>query len=137
IMMNRAESLSIDHNQGILNYCRSCDCTVQAWSPFRSAKSELTGSLNDKMYKKMETRPYIGSEEFMSINKKLDEFSEKYSVSAGAISIAFILRHPANMQIVLGSSKPARIRDAMDGLNVNLTREEWYELYLSGGNIVP
>ena len=137
IMMNRAESLSIDHNQGIINYCRANDCTIQAWSPFRSAKSELTGSLNDRMYKKMETRPYLGSEEFLGINKKLDEYSKIYNVSPAAISIAWILRHPAHMQVVLGSSKPERIRDAMDGLTVNLSREEWYEIYLSGGNIVP
>ena len=137
IMMNRAESLSIDHNQGILNYCRANDITVQAWSPFRAAKSEQTGSLNDKIYKKIETRPYLGSEEFMGINTKLEEYAKKYGISAAAVSIAWILRHPANMQIVLGSSKPARIRDAMDGLNVTLSREEWYELYLSSGNIVP
>ena len=137
IMMNRAESLSIDHNQGILNYCREIDCTVQAWSPFRAAKSELTGSLNDRLYKKIETRPYLNNEEFIGINKKLNEYSKIYGVSPAAISIAFILRHPANMQIVLGSSKPARIRDAMDGLKVSLSREEWYDLYTAGGNIVP
>lgn len=137
IMMNRAESLSIDHNQGILNYCRAIDCTIQAWSPFRSSKSELSGSLNDRLYKKIETRPYLGSEEFMGINRKLEEYSKIYNVSPAAISIAWILRHPAKMQIVLGSSKPARIIDALDGLKVSLSREEWYDIYLAGGNIVP
>ena len=137
IMTNRVESLSIEHDQGILNYCRENNCTVQAWSPFRASKSDYSGSFIDRFSRKIETRPYLDNEEFPSLNAKLDEFSRQYGVSKAAVTIAWILRHPANMQIVLGSSKPARIRDAMDGLTISLSREDWYELYIAGGNIIP
>jgi len=137
IMTNRVESLSLDHDQGVLNFCRAKNCTIQAWSPFRAAKSEFSGGLIDRFARKIETRSYLNNEEFPMLNDTLNMIGDRYSVSAGAIVIAWILRHPADMQVVLGSSNTSRIRDALDGLNVTLTREEWYEIYLSAGNIVP
>lgn len=134
IMTNRFETNSLDHNQGILDYCRSIDCTVQAWSPFRAAKAEgSTESVADRI----QTWPYLGDSQFPALNAKLEEFSERFGVSPGAVTIAWLLRHPANMQIVLGSTKLERIRDALDGMSVSLSREDWYELYIAGGNIVP
>ena len=137
IMTNRVESLTYDTDLGLLDYCRMSDCTIQAWSPFRASKSEFSGSIIDRFARKIETRVYLDNPEFSSVNNKLKEFSKQYSVSPAAVSIAWILRHPAGMQIVLGSSKPARILDAMDALKIELSREDWYELYVAGGNIIP
>ena len=137
ICTNRVETHSYDHDQGILEYCRMNDCTVQAWSPFRAAKSEYTGNLIDRFCAKIETRPFIGSAEFPLINAKLNEYAKHYGVSPGAIVIAWILRHPAKMQIVLGSSKTERILDACKGMDIQLSREEWYDLYKAAGNIIP
>ena len=131
---NRAEYSGIDRDGGILDYCRMNDCTVQAWSPFRAVKSKWTGEF---IPLKVESRPFIGSDEFPALNAKLNELGKKHGVSAGAMTIAWILRHPANMQIVLGSTKAARIEDACDGTKVELSREEWYDLYCAAGNILP
>lgn len=137
IMTNRVESLAVDRSLGILDYCRMTDCTIQAWSPFRASKSEYSGSNIDRWSRKIETRSYLDNPEFSSVNAKLNEMSKKYGISPGAVSIAWTLRHPAKMQIVLGSSKPARILDALDGMTIELSREDWYELYVAGGNIIP
>ena len=134
IMTNRFEANSLDHNQGILDYCRSINCTVQAWSPFRAAKPEASTEL---VSDRIQTWPYLSDSQFPMLNAKLDEFAKRFGVSPGAVTIAWLLRHPANMQIVLGSTKLERVRDAIDGLSVSLSREEWYELYIAGGNIVP
>jgi len=134
ICTNRSETQSFDHDIGILDYCRLHNCTIQAWSPFRATKSEVTGTLIEG---KVPSRPFIGSEEFPSINAALNHYAKEYGVSPAAIVIAWILRHPANMQIVLGSSKPERIIDACTGVGIDLPREAWYELYIAAGNIVP
>jgi len=138
ICANRVESSSLDHDQGILNYCRMTNCAIQAWSPFRAAKSVFTGGLIDRLGQgKIETRPYLGSSEFPQLNAKLQEVSKRHDVSPAAIVIAWILRYPANMQVVLGSSRPERITDSCAGVGVRLSREEWYELYIAAGNFVP
>ena len=137
ICVNRVESQSYDHDQGILNYCRQHDCTIQAWSPFRATKSEFTGNLIDRFARKIETRPFLGSAEFPLINSVLDGYAKEYGVSSAAIVIAWILRHPAEMQIVLGSSKPERILDAAKGLEISLSRETWYDIYRAAGNVIP
>jgi predicted oxidoreductase len=138
ICTNRAETSSLDHDQGILNYCRLNHCTIQAWSPFRATKSIFTGGVIDRFGRgKIETRPYLDSQEFPELNARLQDFAEKYHVSPAAIVIAWILRHPAHMQVVLGSSKPERILDSCQGVDICLSREEWYEIYLAAGNFIP
>ena len=131
---NRAEYGAFDHDGGILDYCRFNDCTIQAWSPFRAVKSKWTGEF---IPLKVESRPFIGSDEFPAVNAKLNEVGKRYGISPGATVIAWILRHPAKMQIVLGSTKTARIEDACEGAKVEITREEWYELYSAAGNVIP
>ena len=131
---NRVETQSFDHDIGILDYCRLHDCTIQAWSPFRANKSEVTGEIIEG---KMSSRPFLGSDEFPSLNASLNAYAKEFGVSPAAIVVAWILRHPANMQIVLGSSKPERIADACRGVQVNLSRENWYDIYIAAGNIIP
>jgi predicted oxidoreductase len=138
ICTNRVESGSLDHDEGILNYCRMIQCTIQAWSPFRAAKSPFTGGIIDRFGRlKIETRPYLDSAEFPELNSKLREYAKIYNVSPAAIVIAWILRHPANMQVVLGSTKLERILDSLQGIDIHLSREEWYDIYVAGGNFLP
>ena len=138
ICANRVESSAIDRDQGILNYCRMNNCTIQAWSPFRAAKSTFTGGVIDRFGRgKIETRPYFDSAEFPELNAKLRELAKKYGASPAAVVIAWILRYPAHMQVVLGSTRNERIFDASRGVDIHLSREEWYEIYLSAGNFVP
>ena len=71
------------------------------------------------------------------LNKRLHVIAEKYNVSDTTIAAAWILRHPANMQIVTGTSSESRLKEIIAACNITLTREEWYELYLAAGHILP
>ena len=74
---------------------------------------------------------------FEKLNGVLARLGEKYGVSKSAIAAAWILRHPAKMQVVTGTSKAARLLEIAAGADVVLTREEWYEVYLAAGYMLP
>jgi len=107
---------------GVLDYCRLKDITVQAWSPFQYGFFEGV---------------FIGSEKYPKLNSELQSLSEKYGVSDTAIAAAWILRHPAGMQLISGSMNPSRITEIASGADIVLTRPEWYRLYLAAGNPLP
>ncbi|MHB1481288.1 MAG: aldo/keto reductase, partial [Bellilinea sp.] len=80
---------------------------------------------------------FLGSKKFPELNKKIDEIANHYSVSNTTIALAWILRHPANMQPIIGTMNVERLKDCCQAADIWLTREEWYEIYLSAGNILP
>ena len=63
--------------------------------------------------------------------------AEKCGVSDTTIAAAWILRHPANMQLVTGTASENRLKEIIAACNITLTREEWYELYLAAGHPLP
>ncbi|MDR3049530.1 MAG: aldo/keto reductase [Elusimicrobiota bacterium] len=116
---------AIDRDGGIVEYCRIKDITIQTWSPFQIAQTGLfQGS-------------FIDNEKFPALNEKLGEIAKKYSVSKNAIAVAWILRHPANMQVVTGTTKTERLKDCFQATDIRLTHKEWYEIYIAGGNLLP
>lgn len=112
---------SIDRNGGVLDYCRMNKITVQAWSPFQGPH----GAFIDK------------DEMFPDLNWALGEICAKYGVSKTTIAAAWILRHPANMQVIAGTMNAYRISEVAKAPNVELTRDEWYRLYQCAGHILP
>ncbi len=58
--------------------------------------------------------------------------AEKKGVGMDAILLAWLLRHPAGIQPIIGTTKPERIREACAADDVLLTREEWYALLAAG-----
>lgn len=114
---------AVDRDGGILDYCRLNDITIQTWSPFQYGFFE---------------GPFVGNcEKFKKLNDVLDRLSKKYNATPTAIATAWILRHPASTQVVFGSAKIPRINEILCGSDLVLEREEWYELYLSSGHILP
>jgi predicted oxidoreductase len=114
---------SIDRDLGILDYCRLNDITLQAWSPFQ--KGFFDGV-------------FVGDRKaYPELNDRLDELATKYDVTPTGIAVAWITRHPANIQVVLGTTKPERVRDSAAGSEIPLTREEWYGLFRAAGHILP
>ncbi len=111
-------------NGDVLDYCRLHDITIQPWSPLQFGFKQGT---------------FLGRRDvFPELNDKLDELAEKYEVPQAAIAIAWILRHPAHMQPLLGTMNPAHLADAAKGSGIDLTRQEWYDLYLScRGRFLP
>ena len=116
------EDQSVMRDGGLLDYCRLNDITVQAWSPFQAAF--FTGT-------------FLGSPEYPELNAVIDRLAAQYDVPAIAIATAWITRHPAQMQVVLGTTTPQRVAGAALGSDLPLTRAEWYELFRAAGHNVP
>ena len=122
INVNMKNENSFDHDNGALDYCRLKGITVQAWSPFQYGMFEGA---------------FVGNDKFPSVNACLDEMALKYKVSASAVAAAWLLRHPARMQAVLGTTKAERLRDISAAAGIVLSRQDWYKLYTSAGNQLP
>jgi len=118
----QAEDQSVDRDGGILDYCRLHDITIQAWSPFQAG---------------FFTGVFLGSPDYPELNAVIDRLAAKYDVPAIAIATAWITRHPAQMQVILGTTSPGRVTSAAQGSDIPLTRAEWYELFRTAGHIVP
>ena len=73
---------------------------------------------------------FLGNEKFPELNKVINELAEKYNVTDSAIAVAWILRHPAGIQTIIGTTNKERIAQISKASNVHLTREEWYRLYM-------
>lgn len=107
---------------GTLEYCRMNHIAVQTWSPLQKG---FFGGV------------FLGDSEYAALNAVLDELAEKYGVTADAVAYAWLLRYPAKMQVILGTTNPARIRSGAKAADITLTREEWYALYKAAGNQLP
>jgi predicted oxidoreductase len=114
---------SISRDNGILDYSRLNDITLQAWSPFQKAFFDGV-FLGDR-------------EKYADLNDVIDELAAAYAVPTIAIAVAWITRHPANMQVVLGTTKIERVQDAALGSDLPLTRPEWYRLFTAAGHVLP
>ena len=122
LTVNMQIDRSIDRDGSILDYCRLKDITIQAWSPFQYGFFEGA---------------FLGSDKYPELNRTIDRIAAKYGVPNTAIAVAWISRHPAHIQTIIGTMNPTRIKDACRESEVILTRAEWYEIYLSAGNILP
>lgn len=123
VSFNMKVDQSINRDSSIVDYCRLNNITLQAWSPFQHG-----------FFK----GPFLGdTTNFPELNQIIDTIAKKYEVTNTAIATAWIERHPANIQVILGTTKPERLLDACKSSGVTLTREEWYQIYKAAGNIVP
>ncbi len=114
---------SISRDVGLLDYSRLKGMTLQAWSPVQQG-----------FFKGV----FIGDREnYADLNDVMDELAEKYRITPTGIAIAWITRHPANIQVVLGTTKPDRVRESVAGSDIVLTREEWYRLFKAAGHTLP
>ena len=116
------DTWAVDRDGGILDFCRLEDITVQPWSPF------LYGTFEGV---------FIGSDKYPALNVSLTAMARKYGISETAIAVAWILRHPAHMQPVIGTMNEGRLADCVMAADVALSREDWYELLLSAGSDLP
>lgn len=117
-----------DKSGSVLEYSRLHDMTIQAWSPFQQGDFVSSSS----------AKPFLGDREhYGKLNEVIDRLAEKYNVTNTAVAVAWITRHPANIQVILGSMNIQRIQDACKGSEVPLTRDEWYEIYQAAGKKLP
>lgn len=124
--VNMETAGAADRDGSVLDYSRLNDMTIQAWSPFQGPSQPSNWG-----------RCFIGDERYEKLNQELDALAAQYSVTPTTIAAAWILRHPAKMQIVSGTTKESRLAEIIRAGDVPLTRQEWYRLYLAAGHPLP
>ncbi|MDR1138853.1 MAG: aldo/keto reductase [Clostridiales bacterium] len=120
--VNMQNDLNINRDGGILEYSRLHDMTLQAWSPFQYGFFEGV---------------FVGSDKYAELNKVLNELATKYNTTPSSIAVAWILRHPAKWQVVTGTTKVERLKEAANATTYVLTHQEWYRVYKAAGNQLP
>lgn len=107
---------------GLIDYARINKITLQAWSPFQKAFQDGV---------------FLGSPDYPELNAEMDRLADKYGVEPIAIGVAWITRHPAGIQVIVGTTNPDRVAAAAKGSDIPLTRSEWYALTRTAGHNVP
>lgn len=120
--VNMLNDSAVVRDGSILDYCRLNDITIQPWSPFQYGFFEGVFLDNDK---------------FPELNQKINEIAAKYNVENTTIAVAWLLRHPANMQPIIGTMNMDRLKACVKATDIELTREEWYGILRAAGNILP
>jgi predicted oxidoreductase len=112
-------------NEGTIEYCRLHNITLQSWG------SLAWGLLSGR-------QPKEPSEKLARASAVVAEMAKQKGASPEAILVAWILRHPAKIQAIIGTTKPERIAASCQGDGISLDREEWYRLFLAGrGEALP
>ncbi|WP_033165142.1 aldo/keto reductase [Clostridium sp. KNHs205] len=122
LQVNMLEEGAVNRDGSVLDFCRLNSITIQPWSPFQYGFFEGV---------------FLGNDKFPKLNEKIDEIAGKYGVSNTTIAMAWLLRHPAKMQPVTGTMNLGRLLECLKAAEITLTREEWYQIYLAAGNILP
>ena len=120
--VNMTTAGSFNRDGSVLDYSRLNKITIQAWSPFQMENWQGC---------------FIDSDKFPELNREMAALAEKFGVSKTTVATAWILRHPANMQVVSGTASEQRLAEIVAAEQVSLSREEWYRLYLAAGHILP
>ena len=120
--VNMKNDESVNRDDSTLDFCRLHDITIQAWSPLQF------GFIKGH---------FMGNPDFEGLNRKLEELGEAYGITSTAMAIAWILRHSAKIQPVVGSVNLERMRDIARAAEVTITRKEWYDLYCATGKSLP
>ena len=120
--VNMTNSASVVHDGGILEYSRLHDMTIQPWSPFQYGFFEGV---------------FLGNDKFPELNEVIGRLAAEKGVADTAIAIAWLLRHPASMQPIVGTTNTQRLLDIAKASDITLTRQEWYEIYRAAGNKLP
>ena len=120
--VNMKNAESVMHDGSFLEYSRIKNITIQAWSPFQYGFFEGN---------------FVDNDAFPILNKKLAEMGEKYGLTKTGVAAAWILRHPANMQLIAGTMNPEHLTEICKATGVTLSRDDWYEIYRSAGHCLP
>ena len=120
--VNMESAGAADRDGSVLDYCRQHNITIQAWSPFQKPGWKGT---------------FLGAEDYAELNQVLMELAEHYQTTPTIIAAAWILRHPARIQLITGTASEARLLEISKAKEITLRREEWYRLYLAAGHPLP
>ncbi len=113
---------SAERDGMLLDYCRLNDITLQAWSPMQFGFFRGV---------------FVDHPEWERLNTKMQEIADAQGVSKNTIAIAWLLRHPAHIMPVTGTTNRERLADCLKAADITLSRREWYDLYLAAGHDLP
>lgn len=119
---NMTNKLSYMHDGSVLEYSRINNMTIQAWSPFQIGFFEGV---------------FLDNPKYPELNSVLEKYAEEYGCTKSAIAVAWILRHPAKMQVIAGTCNPTHLREIAEADRIKLTRLEWYDIYRNAGHSLP
>jgi predicted oxidoreductase len=122
INVNMENSSALDRDGSVLDYCRLREITIQPWSPFQYGFFEGV---------------FLDNPKFPELNAAIQALADQYGVSNTTIALAWILRHPAKMQPIIGTMNVGRLKDCVKAAEITLTHDEWYRIYLAAGNTLP
>ena len=120
--VNMTTKGAVDRDGSVLDYCRFHDITIQTWSPFQYGFFEGV---------------FLNNEKFPELNQIVEEIAARYEVTPTTIATAWILRHPAHMQVIAGTMNEKRLEEICKASEITLSREEWYQIYLAAGHMLP
>lgn len=121
INVNRLDEGATVRDGGVLDYCRLHQITIQPWSPMQRVGEGC----------------FIDHEKFPELNETLQRLGDEYGVSKTTMAFAWILRHPAKMQPITGTTNPSRLVECLKATEIQITRRQWYEIYRAAGNALP
>ncbi len=122
INVNRTDPEAVDRDGATLDYCRLNGITLQAWSVMMALRGEGT---------------FLGNPKYETLNNTLSALGKEYGLTPNAMAIAWLLRHPAKMQAVAGTTSPAHLAELAAASEVRISREHWYDIYTAAGKYVP
>lgn len=120
--VNMKNEAGIVRDGSVLEYCRMKNITIQTWSSLQYGFFEGT---------------FLKSDKYPELNQVLERIAREHDVTAAAVAVAWILRHPAKMQAVIGTTSAKRLEETAKAAKIHLTRQEWYEIYRAAGNVLP
>lgn len=115
IHVNMDDEYAYVRDGGVLDFCRLNDITIQCWSIMADSHREQ----------------FLDNPKYAKLNEVLDRLATKYGVTKSAIVVAWILRSPAHMMPLAGTTNPEHVAQLTKGADIELTHDEWYEVYLA------
>jgi predicted oxidoreductase len=122
INVNVRHKPGTERDGSVLEHHRLNNITIQAWSPLQYG---------------FFAGVFLGNEQYAKLNDVLRRISDEHGITPAAAAIAWILRHPAKMQAILGTTKARHVEDISRACSFEMTREDWYEVYKAAGNELP
>lgn len=116
ILVNQADVAPTASTDGLLAYCHDQDVALQAWGPLDKGKY---------------LQPTAADEHTQATITKVNQLAEKYQTTPEAILLGWLYAVPARIVPVIGTTTPARISACAASLHVKLTRQDWYDLWIS------
>ena len=122
IYVNMKEDGALMRDGNLLDYVQTKGITLQAWSILQTGWKQ--GS-------------FLDHPDYGPLNESLTRLCEQYGVTKAAVAVAWLLRHPAGIQPITGTTSPQHLEELAKAVDIQLTRPEWYELYLAAGRNLP